>query len=225
MKHKFLLFLIGLILLVSVVSAVPTTTAVNNITAGQATFHGTGGVSPCWFSWGYGTNLYWTTPNQTVSGGFADTQTGSPMLSGVSYNVKACDSTGCGNVVSFAVPKATMINATHFGTAALTIMRSGFNVYTASTLVITPYAQGLSGLSSVFTTGAASWIWGIFFAFIFIGYWLRGKGIMMPAILAIMAGTVIVASPIQVDPMFISMGFPLLAIGLAGVFVSWISNK
>lgn len=225
MKPKYFLFLIGLILLVSVASALPTTLAVTNITAGSATFSGTGGVAPCWFSFGYGTNMYWTTPNQSVSGAFSDIQTGSPMLAGTSYNVRACDSTGCGNIVSFSVPKATMINATHYGTAAFKIMRSGFNLYTASQLVITPYAEGLSGSSSVFTTGAASYVWGIFFTFIFIGYWLRGKGIMMPAILAIMAGTVIVASPIQVDPMFISMGFPLLAIGLAGVFVSWISNK
>ena len=225
MKHIIFLLICLAFCLTPTVSAI-TTEPVTNISAGSAEFHGSGAVSPCFFSWGYGPNLYWTTPNQSVSGDFSDTQFGSPMMSGTSYNVKACDSTGCGAVVSFAVPKSSPINSTYFGTGIFTIMRSGFDVYTAASLVLTPYGTIMDDTNTgTFSPTAASFIWGIFFSFVFIGYWLRGKGIMLPAILAIMSGIVLVASPIQVDPIFLSMGFPLLAIGLAGVFVSWISNK
>jgi hypothetical protein len=226
MKHTPLLFLILVMMVVGVVSALPTTGAVTNISAGVVTFNGAGGVSPCWFSFGYGTNMYWTTPNQSVSGSFSDTQTGSPMLSGMDYNVRACDSTGCGNVVAFTVPKAGQINATDFGSTTMIIMRSGFNPFTAASLVITPYAGAFQGsASSLLTPFGASIVWGLFFSFVFVGYWLQGRGILLPAILAIMSGTALTTSVIAVDPMFMAAGYPLLAIGLAGVFVSWISNK
>ena len=231
MKH--IIFLIGVLLLVGIVSGAPVTVAIppGDISAGVVTFHGTGGVAPCWFSWGYDTNLYWTTPNQSVNGDFTDTQTGSPMLAGMSYNVRACDSTGCGNVVAFTVPKATLMNATHFGDTAMTIMRGGFNVFTVSNIILTPYAEGLSGIASTivgqptFTSTAAGWIWGVFFTVIFVGLWLQNRGIMIPAILAIMAGTLLTTSIIAVSPAFMSAGLPLLVIGLAGVFTSWFSNK
>ena len=222
MKYTPLLFL-TLVMLVGVASALPTTGAVTNISAGVVTFNGAGATSPCWFSFGYGTNFYWTTPNQSTSGAFSDTQTGSPMLSGMSYNVRACDSTGCGNTVSFAVPKAGQINATNFGSTTMTIMRSGFNPYTATSYIITPYAAAFSGAAA--TTNGAMIVWGLFFSFIFVGYWLQGRGVLLPAIMAIISGTALTLSPIAVDPMFMAAGYPLLAIGLAGVFVSWISNK
>jgi len=228
-----LIFIATILMLSSVVSAVPTMSAIalGDITSNVVTFHATGGTSPCWFSWGYGSNRYWTTPNQTINGDFTDTQTGSPMLTGETYTVTACDSTGCDPTPeSFAVPKARMINATHYGSAVITIMRSGFDIGVVAPIIIMPYAAIMSSSSTVVSTGAASVVWGLFFTFVFAGYWLRGRGIMLPAILAIMSGTLLigtsaVGSPIAIAPIFASMGLPLLIIGIAGVATSWFSNK
>jgi hypothetical protein len=224
------LFGICLILLVSLVSATPTMSplAPADVTNAVATFHATGGVAPCWFSWGYENNLYWTTPNQSVTGDFSDTQTGSPMLTGETYKVTACDSTGCDPTPeTFVVPTANVTKATHYGTNMLTIMRSGFNITVAAQYVIAPYALMMSDNPPNISQSAASIIWGIFFTIIFVGYWIRGRGIMLPAILAIISGGLMigVGAPMQVAPIFTAMGLPLLMIGLAGVFTSWFSNK
>ena len=228
-----LLFLIGVLLLVATATAVPTMSPVagGDVNNKQVVFHATNGVAPCWFSWGYGTNLYWTTPNQSATGDFTDTQYGSPMLTGESYMVTACVSTGCDlTPEAFTVPTATVIKQTNFGADIMAIMRSGFNTTVVASYILVPYALIMSDSSSSVSSGAASIVWGIFFMFIFVGYWLRGKGIMLPAILAIMSGTLLISttnsiSPIAVAPIFTSMGLPLLIIGIAGVATSWFSNR
>lgn len=229
-----------ILLLICVASAVPDTT-VTAVTNKQADFSATGALagSQGWFSWGYNQNMYWTTPNQTVGvgGTFTDFQFGSPMLTGESYNVSACDSTGCDPTPAmFAVPKATMLPITHYGSMLIPMLRSGFNVTQVASLIIIPYTLQMVDVGVTDTSGASGIVWGIFFLFVFAGYWLRGKGILLPSYLAIISGVILFGgaqigsvypdvSPIQIAPIFTTIGLPLLMIGFAGVFVSWFFNK
>lgn len=235
MNHTrfIMLMMLMLVVLACGVSAVPVTSPVapGDISNRQVVFHATGGVSPCWFQWGVGTNRYWTTPNQTVTGDFSDIQFSSPMLTGDTYTVVACDSTGCDlSSESFTVPRAGALNSTNYGSLVIGIMRGGFNITSTSESIITPYGKYMSGLSPTVTTGAASIVWGIFFFIIFAGYWIRGRSILIPAILAIMGGLFFVSnsildSPFIVSPIFMSMGLPLLMVGIAGVLTSWFTNR
>ena len=228
-----MLIMLTMIVLACGVSANPVTIPVAgaDITNRQVTFHATGGVSPCWFQWGIDDNRYWTTPNLTISGDFSDTQYSSPLLTGYTYTVVACDSTGCDlTSESFYVPKAYPMNTTNFGAGVISIMRSGFNITQTSGELFVPYSLYMSGASTTVTSGAASIVWGIFFFIIFAGYWIRGKGILLPAIIAIMSGSLLVTnsilnSPFIVAPVFMSMGLPLLMIGFAGVALSWFTNR
>lgn len=212
------------------VSAVPNTAAVSDQTANSVTFHGTGCAGTCRFLWGYQDNYYWSTPNQTAVGNFEDIQFSSPMLTGETYNVKACDETGCDTTpVSFVVPDATPINATRYGVNALSIWRSGFNITEIGTKLLSPYVGSMVDLGQSDTSAATGIVWGVFFSFLFFGYWLRGRGVLLPSILAMIAGFFIIANSvagmagtniIQVAPVFVAAGIPLMIIGLAGVFVS-----
>lgn len=209
------------------VVAVPTTLPVTGLTNQQVTFNANGGSTTGWFMWGYGTNFYWTTPNQTVSGSFSDNQFSAPMLTSTSYNVKACDVTGCGNAVAFAVPKATMLPQTHYGTATMTVWRSGFNITQVAGIILTPYsgtmATPVGGMDN-----ANSIIWGMLFFFIFAGYWLRGNGVVMPSIMAIISGAALFGSaamnPLGISPIFMSAGIPLLIVGIAGIAFTWFTK-
>lgn len=220
------IFVLAILFVVSAVSAVATMTSAT-ATSDTAIFTGSCSVSPCQFKWGYGTNLYWTTPNQTITGTFSDTQWGSPMLTGLSYNVSACDGSGCSAPITFAVPKATNINQTTFGSGLIGIMRTGFNTTEIASVITTPYYVSLGNSGY-----AQSFVWGLFFFFVFGGYWLRGRSIMMPAILAIIVGVFIVTDAasgiagmsgvsLPVADVFVAAGIPLLMIGFAGVFFSW----
>jgi hypothetical protein len=214
------------LLMMSAASATSTMTSAT-ATSEQAVFVGNCGEPPCMFKWGYGTNLYWTTPNQTVTGSFSDNQWGSPMLTGTSYNVCACDNTSCSSPMSFDVPKSTNVNQTAFGSGLLGIMRSGFNTTAIASVIMVPYYASLGN-----NAYAQSVVWGFFFFFVFVGYWLRGRSIMMPAILAIIVGVFIVTDAasgiagmsgvsLPVADVFVAAGIPLLMIGFGGVFFSW----
>jgi hypothetical protein len=230
-KLIFVTVLIATILLVGISTAVPTMLPVTSVDQNQAAFSASGGSGYCWFSWGYGTNLYWTTPNQTCSGSFNDVQIGSPLLTGQSYNVEACDDSGCSSPQSFAVPKVVPINATHFGSDMTAIYRSGFNLSKIAESIVDPYRAMM--VTPQNPNGGTGVVWGIFFFIIFAGYWLRTKSIVLPSLLALLTGMVIITNSLMVgvtgvggvfvDPVFVSMGIPLIIIGFAGVFVSWFS--
>jgi hypothetical protein len=121
-----------------------------------------------------------------------------------------------------------MLPITHFGDDVITLWRSGFNVTRMADVIIKPYAMTISSESTWRGDGAGI-VWGLFFFFLFVGYWLRGKSILMPSILAVISGTFIIGQSIAgtgiiVAPIFLTMGIPLLVIGIAGVFFSWFTQ-
>lgn len=225
---KLLFLLLCVAIMVSPVAAVIDVSIVSS-NNGEVVFKATGASGTGRFIWGASDNYYWTTPNQTVVGGeFTDSQLGAPMLTGETYKVKACDDTGCSVPLAWTVPEARMINITNFGAGVRTMWRSGFNITKVMNLIIVPYIAPFSdvfGTSSELSTGI---IVGILFLFIFAGYWLRGQGFMLPAIMAIVSGAMIWGAggiAMQLPDEFKQLAFPLMVIGFAGVVISLISNK
>lgn len=219
--HKVILVIVLVALAgVPVVSGAPTTLPVTNITGGQADFHASGNGSDGWFEWGAisGGYYHWVTPNQTYTAEFGDTQLGTPLLTGQTYYVRACDDTGCGNEVSWTSSPAILHNKTNYGGGTIQMIRSGFSVDTVLGSIAAPYTNVVPG-------GAAA-TWGMLFFFIFAGYWLRPKDILIPCMLAMLSGGAIWlgGSSLGVPPVFASIGQGLMYAAIAGVAVSWFSK-
>jgi PKD repeat protein len=74
--------------------------------------------SEVWIVYGQKSNAYaWITPNTTATGSWADVYVDSPMLGNTRYYARACDSTGCGNEVSWTTVPVTAAPATNYGAA------------------------------------------------------------------------------------------------------------
>jgi len=227
--------LILMAVLVGTVTAITTDAVTGNTLGNIVTFNSHGGVAPCWYLWGEGDNYYWTTPQQNSCG--SDYQYGSPMLTGETYNVKACDSTGCDiNHVSWTVPNVRLMNRTNFGAGVMTIWRSGFNVTQVSNIIIRPYVDTLTGVITDLNVPAAQQIRdnaqgiiiGMLFFMIYVGYWLRGQGIGLPCFMSILSFTVIFGANqlgAGVPSEFQRLGYALLVVGVTGLIYSWISDK
>lgn len=195
------------------------TDAVTDITAQQATFHGSGSGSDGWFEWGaYPGGYHWITPNQTYTGTFFEVQIGAPMLTGETYYVRACSEYGCGEEVTWTVPEATVPNRTSYGAGFIQMARSGFNMTTILGVVVAPYTMTMPG-------GAPA-VWMVLFLFIFAGYWLRPRDIFIPCMLAMVAGGFIwiggTGLGVPADVMPIGQG--LFYAAITGIVVSWFSK-
>jgi hypothetical protein len=121
-----------------------------------------------------------------------------------------------------------MLNITNFGSGVRTMWRSGFNITKVMNLILVPYVAPFSEVVGVNTELSTGVIVGILFLFVFAGYWLRGQGFMLPAIMAIVSGAMIWGAggiAFQMPDEFKQLAFPLMVIGFAGVVISLISNK
>jgi hypothetical protein len=217
---KRLILFIMLLLMVGVATALPTTGAVTGIDANKVTFNAAGGSGEAYFKWGIssGYNYFWTTPNQSVSGAFTDYQEGMPMISGKTYYVVACDSTGCGNEVSFVVPAATPLNQTSYGVGAVGIMRSGFNLTKTLPMMVAP-----------FTSQIGFWTYALLFFFIFSGWWMRQGDVTIPMIVALVFGFTIwgagaMGAGMGIPGEAMNLGIGLIIASVAGLFFSLFSK-
>jgi hypothetical protein len=212
------------ILLCASVSAAPAMVSVSPLTCRTATFNANGGAAgAAWFEWGQTTGgpYIWTTPNQTIgAGAFSDYQYGPPMLTGTTYYVRPCDTTGCGAELAFYVPPTGPINQTHFGTDVVQIMRGGFNISQVSMVIIKPFA-------ATFPSPLANAIpYGLLFFFIFSGMWLRGRDMLIPMMISMVSGGMIGlgGSALGIPPEFVVIGQTLMYLGIAGVIFSWFTK-
>jgi hypothetical protein len=224
MRYFFYLltFLTVLAITVFPVYGVPVTGAVTDITNSQVWFHATAGGAGLngWFAWGgfSGGPYYWSTPNQTIPGTgiFQDYQYGPPMLTCSTYYVVACDDTGCGNQVQWTTAAPRMLNITHYGAGVITIMRSGWNVTQTFEVIIQPYTNTIT----------APVTWFLLFFFIFVGLWLRQKDVLIPFVIALVAGGAIWTGGAigSVPPIMMDIGQGLAYAALAGILFSWFTR-
>lgn len=175
---RLLAFLILIALLIAPVVALPNTQPATLVGTNNATLNGNGAATTCWFIWGTSNlgNETWRTPNQTSSGGVCTYRIhGSPIMGSTVFYFKVCDTTGCSaNELSFTTGTVTPIPTVTYG--------SIFDNLTENAMDLT-----LVGYQSTFpyqwlVPTFATLIWGLIFAFIFLGMWLRGRDVTVPAL-------------------------------------------
>jgi hypothetical protein len=225
-KIILFMFVVGMALAFcgSVVYAAPSV-SITNASPDYVYFQASGASTGTWgqFKWGAFHNgpYYWSTPNQTINGTtFTDFQYGPPMMTGATYYVVACDGTGCGSSATFTVPAAQLPPQTAFGLPLLTLLHQGIDVGDLLNDIVAPYTQPLYSANGGLSI-SASLIWGSLFFFIFVGLWLRPKDILIPCILAFIAGGFIMTSAYGIPVQFMQVGQGLMYASVAGIVISW----
>lgn len=221
---RFYVLAIAILLLCCVVSAVPTTLAATMVGNNNATMNGNGVTgSVGWFQWSFKTGLeYAHLPNVTSSGGtIAYTMKGTPIYGSTKYYYKACDSTGCGAEQSFTSLPVTplptpMINGVAIDSFATNMTEGGFDPINVLWNATLPY-QGIM-TSSIF--------WGIIFAIVFVGMWLRTRGTATASIFGMIclslfgiSGGLLGGGILPSE--FLGVGQALLYLSLTGAFLSF----
>lgn len=221
MKKSIFIFLLLVMLLVQCAYAVPTTQAAFNVNSINVTFNATGASGNTW--WEYGTRsgeLSWKTENTSAVGGYANiTESGVPLMAGLKFYFRACDSTGCGSELDVTLTAVTPAPTTTFGSTARNISRSHFDLAQIGTSILEPY---------VWVTGNAQILMGVLLFFVFTGLWLRQREVILPIILGmILSGLLIyngasggaVSGSIGIPPEMLMIVIGLVAAGLTGVIV------
>jgi hypothetical protein len=224
---KPFIFCIAILLLINAILyfsgaaalALPTTGAATLIGSNNVTIPVTGITgTQVWVNWGQNPGgECWNVPNQTPSAGSASiTISGAPLLGFTKYYAVACDSTGCGNEISFTTLQVTPIQVTNYGAGYRNLTESRFNMILVGGTLFRAYT----------TLMPASVVFGLLFGVITIGMWQRTKSVRLIGILMMIASPFIVMSGaglmLGVPLAEQALGQTLLAAGLAGVFLSFI---
>ena len=215
---KLLLLLIAMLVVVSVASALPTTGAATAIGNNNFTFTGNGVAGTVgWFQWGMKEGQSWArSPNVTPAAGVITYRmSGSPIRGCTSFWYRACDVTGCGAEVTLMTLEVTPLPTTTFGQWAEEIRDSHFDPQVLVWNSVQPYVS---------ITGATVF-YGIIFAMIFVGLWLRTRGtavaMQLGMICTVLFASSLVGLQLGLPPEFIAVGQALLYISLAGAIVSF----
>jgi hypothetical protein len=217
---KIVPFLILIVLLVGVVSALPTTGAASGITSNNFTI-GVAGASGPTFIW-YGTQSgypIWKSDNYTTAGGVVSIVVwGSPIMGGQTYYATACDSTGCGNQVSFSTLAITPVPTHGYDAGFNTIVVSHWNLMAITSAIIGAYT------ASIPTTI----VFGIIFGFIIIGFWRQMRSVRLISILLMILSPLIMYPTtglmLGMPGVMQSLGAMMFACGLAGILLSFIKK-
>jgi hypothetical protein len=162
----------------------------------------------------------WSTPNWTPDGaGAANIKIeGAPILGNTKYFVKACDSTGCGNEVSFTTAAITPIVVVTYGAGLRNLTATRFNTVLIGGTLFRAYTNLMP----------ASVMFGLLFGAIVIGSWIRNRSVRLISILMIIISPFIVSSSaglyLGIPLVEQAIGQALLACGLAGVMLSFIKK-
>jgi len=220
-EQKTAVVILLLLLFIPSVSAIPTTGAAIAITSNSADIPIVGVTgSDCWVIWGMspGVPLY-VTNNETAVGGSATGHiVNSPLTGETLFYAMACDTTGCGNEISFTTLPITPMPTTTFGRGYTNISKSHWNV-----TIIAPELLGT--YSSVIPVVV---FFGLFFGMVVLGMWRRNKTVRLVSIVFIIVSPLIMSSdvglmfgvPLEMQ----SIGQALLAAGIAGMLLSLVKK-
>lgn len=180
MKHIYLILAVMMVL-VSSVSALPTTGAASLIGSNNVTLTAAGVTTTAWFEYGMTSGaLIWKSPNDTATGAYSKRIYGSPLMGGQTFYYRACDVTGCGAELSFTMAVVTPQPQTTFGYIYQNVTESGFNPVLIGANAMAPYMWPVEPANSV--------VWGLIFLCIFAGLWMRGRDVTIPVILGFIVG-------------------------------------
>jgi hypothetical protein len=225
---KLIWVFITIIFLVGISSALPTTGNATNVGNNEFTLSATGcDPSGCWFEYGIYSDrlMVWTNTNLPVGGFVNTTESGAPIETSMTYYAAACDTTGCGNVVSFTTLAFTPLPSWTLGKAVTNMTQSKFNILYIVGDILIPYAWTFPENTTL--TGITI-VCGLMFFFLFVGLWLRQRGV---------AGAVIIGLLVAPSIMFtnrgLNLGIPvefqaiaqaLLYASLAGIFLIFLKK-
>jgi hypothetical protein len=220
--ERVVLILILLLAAGGIAQALPTTGAATLIGSNNATIPVTGITgTEAYVLWGMvpGGEV-WITPNWTASGaGAADIQIiGAPMLGDRKYFAKACDSSGCGNEISFTSLPATPITVVTYGANMRNLTATRFNLVLMGGTLFRSYTNLMP----------TSVMFGLLFGAITIGFWMRTKSVRLISILMIIVSPFIVSSGaglyLGIPLVEQALGQALLAAGMAGIMLSFVKK-
>jgi len=219
--HKGLLLLFVCLLLIVPAMAVPTTGAATLIGSNNVTIPITGVTgTECWVMWGQNPQgVMWITSNAQAVGGVATALIwGAPLTGNTLYYAQACDSEGCGNVVSFTTAAIAPIPSTNFGAGFKNITATHFQpMYLVPTIML-----------AYFNVIPETIFFGILFGMITLGIWRRTKSVRMVSVLMIIVSPLIMTANtgmnFGVPVTFQALGQALMAAGVAGMLLSLVKK-
>ena len=219
---RLLTVLIALCFLAVVVSATPTTLAASAVGNNNATFNGNGVTGAVgWFQWGMAPGASWAhTPNVTAgSGVIAYTMKGTPIFGNTKYYYRACDPTGCGSEVTLTTAVVTPLPLPPIvgngQLAAENMTENGFD----------PGNMLWNSLAVYFAVTGATIFYGIIFAMIFVGIWLRTRGTAIANIFGMVCIGLFASSAVGLQlglpPEFLAVGQALMYLSITGAVMSF----
>jgi len=205
------------------VSAVPTTGAATMVGSNNATVTMSGATGDCWFIWGQLNNYEetWRTPNGTPNEGACSYRIkGSPLIGNTLFYYAACDSTGCGSELSFLTLEVTPVPTTTYGAIFDNLTENGMDLTLVGWQSTAPYMWLVPDFAAL--------VWGLIFAFIFVGLWLRGRDVTVPTIVGFIVGSFLFSGgyglnlgiPIE----FVGISQGLMYASLAGIILAIIKK-
>lgn len=207
---KLYIFVV-ILLLIGIVSAVPSGTTVSLIGNNNATFAASSGEPEAWFEYGMTpTTLVAWTQNVTAGGAYNWTEIGSPLGSGETYYVAGCDNTGCGNPVTFTMLDATPLPVTTYGNLFTNATRNRFNLLKMIPNIALPYTWLFPATNQAL---ALSIMAGIVFFGIFFGLAMKTRYVAVPVLVGLIAAPYLLYSN-QGLGLGIPMEFQAIAQGL-----------
>lgn len=181
----FAIALAVFLLAMQISCAAPTGLSVSLIGNNNVTFSATSAESQAWFEYGMtsATLNVWT-QNVTASGAYTWTEVGSPLTSGETYYVAACDNTGCGSTQSFTILAADPVPTTTYGFIIQNASQNRFNVIMIAANTLGPYAwlfpDSAKALGIAIVTGI------ILFA-VFFGLAIRTRSVVIPIVVGLIS--------------------------------------
>lgn len=212
--RKLSILFITLLLMVSCVSALPTTGAATLISSNNVTLAATGTTTTAWFEYGLTSgSLIWHTPNESASGAYSKRVVGSPLMGGQKFYYRVCDVTGCGVEADFTLATVTPQPQTTYGYLYQNITESGFD----------PAVLGLNAMAPyMWPVPVQSYVWGMIFLFIYAGLWMRGRDVTIPVILGLVVGFIALnpSYGVGMPPEFVGISQGIAYASLAGIVMA-----
>jgi hypothetical protein len=228
-RIKLIGFILSICFIVSMVSAIPIMSPASNIGNNNFTLTCGAAVGDTFFKWGTQEDyqLVWTV-NVTPNGEDVATTTeyGSPISPMTTYYATCCDSTGCDDTpVSFNTTSAVPIPTSTLGKGIDNMTASRFNVLYMPYHIVTPYTWWLPEDERQTATMI---VFGTVFLFVYLGLWLRGRGVAVAVIMGLLTSSMVVSANsglhLGIPEEFMVIAHALLVTSIAGIFLIFLKK-
>jgi len=213
--HTKILTIVAILLLVGIVSGVPLTGAATSVGSNNASIACTGSAGDWWVQWGMTQNVYWTSnkqPNSTAIYRIHE----SPLVGNTLFYYQCCDSTGCGNLLTFTTVAVTPLPTQTIGSVYENMTESGYDFPSMAVHLIDPYIWGGIGAEKTPVTI----VFMLIFSPVFIGVWLRSRSALVALLLGFITGGFILTVNAN-NQLGISMPAEIVGIAQAMVYIAF----